>query len=56
MNEEITSAESHLRHFAELNRFWIFQDEDIQPGLIHYADAQGRAFVLMDDDDDRVEL
>ena len=55
MKEKMACAEAHLRHFAELYRFWIFKAKDIQPGLIHYLDSQGKAFVLMDDNNERVE-
>lgn len=55
MSDTFASAESHLRQYAALDRFWILKTRHIQPGLIHYLDSQGRAFVLMDDDDRRVE-
>ena len=45
----------YLQQYAELNRFWVLRSESIQPGLIHYLGSDGTAYVLMDDDDTRVE-
>lgn len=54
MSELLADAERRLRHFADLADFWILRTNHIQPGLIHFLDSEGRAFVLMDDDDNRV--
>lgn len=54
MNDTLARAEAHLRQYADLDRFWILKTKHIQPGLIHYLDAHGTAFNLMDDNDDRV--
>lgn len=55
MSKLLADAEKHLRQYAQLSDFWLLRTPHIQPGLIHYFDAEGRAFVLMDDDDNRVE-
>lgn len=47
--------ERDLQQFAELGRFWIFRNSEIQPGLVEYADSDGRAWVMMDDDSTRVD-
>jgi len=45
-----TEAELYLKSFADLSRFWICR------GLIYYVDAHGTSFVMMDDDDERVDV
>ncbi|MFO0863170.1 MAG: hypothetical protein U0744_00670 [Gemmataceae bacterium] len=48
------SPEAFLLERAPLDRFWIFASENVQPGLIHYLGSDGVAYVIMDDDDERV--
>lgn len=55
MHDSLFNASDSLRQHADLDRFWLLETNRIQPGLIHYLDAQGQAFTLMDDDDERVE-
>ncbi len=51
MSETLFHAEAHLRQYAPLERFWIYRTPQTQPGLIHYADSLGKAWVLMEDDE-----
>ncbi len=48
-------AEAHLRQFAPLERFWISRTEYTAPGLIHYSDRDGKAWTLMEDDEDLLD-
>ena len=45
-------AMTHLQKFAPLERFWIYRTEHTLPGLIHYSDQSGKAWTLMEDDED----
>ena len=55
MTEQTVDLRSYLHQYAQLDRFWILKSAHIQPGLIHYLGSDGTAYVLMDDDDVRVE-
>ena len=55
MNGNAVDTKSYLLQFADLKQFWILRTEHIQPGLIHYLGSDGTAYVMMDDDDQRVE-
>lgn len=48
-------AEAHLTRFAPLARFWIYRTEHTAPGLIHYSDRDGKAWSLMEDDEDLLD-
>jgi hypothetical protein len=48
-------AEAHLRRFAPLERFWIYRTEHTAPGLIHYSDQDGKAWALLEDDEDLLD-
>ncbi len=48
-------AEVHLRQFASLERFWIYRTEHTAPGLIHYSDRDGKAWTLLEDDEDLLD-
>jgi hypothetical protein len=48
-------AEDHLKRFAPLERFWIYRTEHAAPGLIHYSDQDGKAWTLMEDDEDLLD-
>lgn len=50
-----SKAEAHLKRFAPLSRFWIYRTEHTAPGLIHYSDQDGRAWTLMEDDEDLLD-
>ncbi|WP_339908820.1 hypothetical protein [Symmachiella dynata] len=47
--------EEYLLGHAPLKHFWILSTENVQPGLVHFMGADGTPYVLMDDDDERVE-
>jgi hypothetical protein len=54
MTDKDIDAKQYLLQYAQLHLFWIFRNERIQPGLIHYLGEEGIAYLLMDDDDERV--
>ena len=44
----------YLEAWGDLDRYYVFVSENLQPGLIHVIDANGESSALMDDDDERV--
>jgi hypothetical protein len=48
-------AMTHLQKFAPLERFWIYRTAHTLPGLIHYSDQSGKAWTLMEDDEDMLD-
>ncbi|MAX38772.1 MAG: hypothetical protein CME33_19620 [Gimesia sp.] len=48
-------AKLFLEQFAQLDKFYVFKAPTIQGGLICYLAADGKAYSMMDDNDERVE-
>jgi hypothetical protein len=45
----------YLEAEADLDCFYIYRAQNVRPGLVHYVDRGGSAWVLMEDNDALVE-